>query len=90
METRIRVRLTPRSASNEIIGWRDGLLRVRVTAPPIDGKANAALERLIAKTLGVRKSAVSLVSGARGREKTIEIEGYREAEVHNLLGDADS
>ncbi len=90
METRIRVRLTPRSARNEIVGWRDGLLRVRVTAPPVDGKANEALERLIAKTIGVRKSAVSVVSGARAREKTIEIEGYSEAEVHKLLGGADS
>ena len=90
MEARIRVRITPRSARNEIIGWRDGMLRVRVTAPPVDGKANAALERLIAKTLGVRTSAVSVVSGARGREKTIEIEGYSEEAVHDLLRGEDS
>ncbi len=90
MEARIRVRLTPRSASNEITGWRDGLLLARVTAPPIDGKANAALERLVAKALGVRKSAVSVVSGARGREKTVAIEGYSQDEVHDLLGREDT
>ncbi|MCI0776586.1 MAG: DUF167 domain-containing protein [Chloroflexi bacterium] len=90
LEARIRVRLTPRSARNEITGWRDGLLRVRVTAPPVDGKANAALEQLVANTLGVRKSAVSVVSGARGREKTITIEGYSKDEVHDLLGRADT
>ena len=90
MEARIRVRLPPRSARNEITGWRDGLLRVRVTAPPVDGKANAALEQLVANTLGVRKSAVSVVSGARGREKSIAIEGYSEAEVHDLLGRTDT
>ena len=90
MEARIRVRLTPRSARNEIDGWRDGLLRVRVTAPPVDGKANAALERLVANVLGVRKSAVSVVSGTRSREKTIAIEGYSEDEVHDLLGSAGS
>jgi len=90
MEVRIRVRLTPRSARNEIDGWRDGLLRVRVTAPPVDGKANEALERLIASALGVRKSAVSVVSGTRSREKTIAIEGYSEDEIHDLLGSAGS
>jgi len=90
LETRIRVRLTPRSARNVITGWRDGLLRVRVTAPPVDGKANAALERLVAKALGVRKGAVSVVSGARGREKTVAIEGYSQVEIHDLLGREDT
>ena len=90
MEARIRVRLTPKAAHDGITGWRDGLLRVRVTAPPVDGKANAALERLVAKALGVRKSAVSVVSGARGREKSIAIDGYSEAEVHDLLGRTDT
>ena len=85
LEARIRVRLTPRSGRNEIVGWRDGLLRVRVTAPPIEGKANAALERLVAKALGVPKSAVSIVSGARGREKTVAMAGISQAEVETLL-----
>jgi len=65
-------------------------LRARVTAPPVDGKANAALERLVANALGVPKSAVSVVSGARGREKTLAIEGYSKDEVHDLLGRAES
>ncbi len=90
LEARIRVRLTPRSGRNEIVGWQNDLLRVRVTAPPVDGKANEALERLIAKTLGVRKSAVSVVSGARGREQTLAIEGYSKDEVRDLLGGGDS
>ncbi len=90
MEARIRIRLTPRSARNELTGWRDGLLLVRVTAPPVDGKANAALERLVAKARGVRKSAVSVVSGARGREKTVAIEGYSRDEIHDLLGRTDT
>ncbi len=65
-------------------------MRARVTAPPVDGKANAALERLVANALGVPKSAVSVVSGARGREKTLAIEGYSKDEVHDLLGRAES
>ncbi len=85
LEARIRVRLTPRSGRNEIAGWQKALLRVRVTAPPIEGKANAALERLIAKALGVPKRDVSVVSGARGREKTVEIAGMSQDEVVKLL-----
>ncbi len=86
----MRVRLTPRSGRNEIVGWHEGLLRVRVTAPPVDGKANAALERLIAKALGVPKRDVSLVSGARGREKTVAIAGVSQADVDELLEQATS
>jgi uncharacterized protein (TIGR00251 family) len=66
-EARVRVRLTPKSGRNEVVGWRDELLLVRVTAPPVDGKANVALEGLLAKALGVPKRDVSVVSGARGR-----------------------
>ena len=84
-EAGIRVRLTPRSGRNEIIEWRDELLRVRVTAPPVDGKANAALERLIAKAVGVPKRDVSVVSGTRSREKTVEIGGVSQDEVVRLL-----
>ena len=84
-EARIRVRLTPKSGRNEIVGWRDELLLARVTAPPVGGKANAALERLIAKALGVPKRDVAVVSGARGREKTLEIAGINQAEVAKLL-----
>ena len=85
IEARIRVRLTPRAARDEIAGWRGELLRVRVTAPPIGGRANAALERLLADALGVPKSAVRVVSGARGREKTVAIEGARQEEVLSRL-----
>ncbi len=90
LEARIRVRLTPRSGRNEFVGWRDELLLVRVTARPVDGKANAALERLIAKALGVPKRDVSVVSGARGREKTVEIAGISQNEVAKLLEQATS
>ena len=85
IEARIRVRLTPRAAHDEIAGWRGDLLRVRVTAPPVGGRGNAALERLLADALGVPKSAVRVVSGARAREKTVAIEGARQEEVLSRL-----
>ncbi len=88
LEARIRVRLTPRAARDEIAGWQDGLLRVRVTAPPVKGAANAALERLLAKALGVPKSAVGVVSGAKAREKIVGIGGLSQDEAVARLRDA--
>ena len=85
MEARIRVRLTPRSSRDEIVGWQDGCLRVRVSAPPIDRQANDALERLLAKALGVPKSAVGVVSGGRSREKTVIIDGLSQDDAIERL-----
>jgi hypothetical protein len=84
--TRISVRLTPRAGRDEIAGWQDGVLRVRVTAPPVEGKANAALERLLAGALGVPKSRVRVAGGERSRDKTIVVERLSEAEVAHRLG----
>lgn len=69
----IEVRLTPRANRDEIAGYRDGVLRCRVTAPPADGRANEALRKLVAKRLGVAKSRVRLVRGARSRTKLLEV-----------------
>ena len=58
-----------------MVGWNDeGALRVRVKAPPVDGAANAALIQLLAKRLGVAKSAITLITGATARNKIIEVE----------------
>jgi uncharacterized protein (TIGR00251 family) len=80
-EVRLRVRLTPRSSADALIGWNEGLLRARVTAPPIDGRANAALTNLIARSLGVPRSSVGIVGGATARDKTVAVAGltYDEA-----------
>ncbi len=88
LEARIRVRLTPKASRDEIVGWQDGLLRVRVCAPPVDGKANDALVRLLAKALGVPKSAVGVVSGAKSREKLIGVGGIDSDEAAARLGGA--
>ncbi len=72
---RFSVRLTPRAGRDRIDGVAEGLLRVRVAAPPIDDAANAALVRLLAHELGVPQSAVLITSGRTARRKVIEVAG---------------
>jgi uncharacterized protein (TIGR00251 family) len=71
----IAVRLQPRAHANEIIGERDGVLLVRVSAPPAEGRANDALCRLIAKRARVGLRRVSIVRGAGARQKVVRVEG---------------
>ena len=88
---RLVVRLTPRASQDRIDGWTtDGsgrrLLQARTTAPPTEGRANAALEKMIAKALGLPASAVAVTSGATSRMKTLRLEGVDEARAHERLG----
>lgn len=78
---RLDLRVTPRASKNEIAGIRDGRLLVRVTAPPVDAAANEAAIALVAGALGVPKSHLTLVAGASGRNKTIEVLGVTPAVV---------
>ncbi len=64
-----------RSRRDELIGIRDGVLLVRVSAPPVDGRANVAVCRLIARRVGVAPSRVTLVRGQRSRTKLVRVEG---------------
>lgn len=72
---RIAVRVQPRARRNEIAGRRDGVLLVRVTAPPVEGRANAAAAKLLAKRLGVAPGRVSVVRGAASRDKLLQVDG---------------
>jgi uncharacterized protein (TIGR00251 family) len=71
----LRVRVTARASRDELAGLRDGVLHVRVTAPPVDGKANQAVCRLIARAVGVGRTKVTLARGERSRDKVVRIEG---------------
>lgn len=75
---KLRVRATPNARQSEVIGWEADpqagpLLRVRVAAPPVDGKANAALRDFLAKELGMPKSQLVLEKGGTSRFKTFQI-----------------
>ncbi len=73
--TRIKIQVKPRASKNSLEGWKEDVLIVRLTAPPVDGAANSALIKLLAKKAGVVRSRVRIVSGERGRSKLVEFEG---------------
>jgi uncharacterized protein (TIGR00251 family) len=82
---RIAVRVQPRARKDEIAGERDGALIVRVTAPPVEGKANDAVRKLLAKRLGIAPGRVSVVRGASGRDKLVEIDGMEAGAIRRAL-----
>jgi uncharacterized protein (TIGR00251 family) len=83
----LEVRVTPRAARNELAGERDGRLLVRVTAPPLEGRANAAVCATIAKVAGVPKTSVTVIRGERSRDKLVLIAGdVDERAVRAALG----
>jgi uncharacterized protein (TIGR00251 family) len=69
------VRLQPRARRAEVVGERAGAIVIRVTAPPVDGKANAALCAFVAERAGVPRSRVSVVRGTTSRDKLVRVEG---------------
>jgi uncharacterized protein len=72
--TFLRVRLTPRGGRNTLDRFEGDVLYARVASPPVEGAANSALVELLAETLGIRKRAIIIVSGATSREKRVKIE----------------
>jgi len=80
------VRLRPRGHADELLGLVDGVLQAKVAAPPVDGKANQVLCRLIAKRAGVAPSRVSVIRGEKSRQKILLIEGIDEPTLIGRLG----
>ncbi len=80
------VRVIPRASRSEVVGEFDGALKVKVCAPPVDGAANAEIQKLIAKRLGVSRSAVQIVSGESSRTKRLQVSGVTAAQVLEALG----
>jgi uncharacterized protein (TIGR00251 family) len=81
----IKVRLQPRAKHDEIVGERGGALIVRVTAPPLESKANNALCALIARRLRVGRTRVEIVRGSSSRDKLVRVEGVTTAELRRAL-----
>ncbi len=77
----LAIKVTPNAGRNEITGWRDEVLQVKIAAPPEKGKANQELIDYLSGALGVKKSAISIIKGETGRNKVIEIEGMGREEI---------
>lgn len=86
---RLAVHVTPKSGRDEVVGWRGGELSVRVTVAPEGGKANSAVCAVLARELGLAKSAVRVVRGETARHKLLEIDGVGEPEVRAVFGEPD-
>jgi uncharacterized protein (TIGR00251 family) len=86
-EISFAVRVVPRASRNEITGVQGSALKVRLTAPPVEGKANRALIAFLAGVLGVKKGQVRIVAGQRARTKRIVVEGLTVGgAIERLLG----
>lgn len=80
------MRLQPRARRDEVAGERNGAVLVRVTAPPVDGRANLALVKLIAKRAGVARGRVRVIRGRAFRDKVVRVEGVAAKELRRRLG----
>ncbi len=82
---RVRVRAKPRSSRAGVVGLRDGALEVAVHAPPVEGAANEELVQVLADALGVKRASVTVLWGAEGRDKLVELGGLDAATVRARL-----
>ena len=82
---RLAIRVQPRASANAVAGIHGDALRIRLTAPPVEGAANAALVDFLAKCLGITRRDVTIVAGSSSRSKIVELTGITEDRVRRLL-----
>lgn len=82
---KVNVRVQPRASRNEIMRQEGDIWWIRLTAPPVEGKANAALIDYLADLLGMPKSNISIARGLTGRQKAVVIQGMAQEDVHGRL-----
>ena len=85
MATFISVRVSPNATHSEVVALKDGVWQIKVSAPPVKGKANNELIAFLSKALGVSKGSLSIAKGHASRNKFIAIEGLTEAEIIKRL-----
>ena len=80
-----QVKVKPKASRNQVVGYRNGVLQLRVTAPPDKGRANGAVVALLSHALGVAKSRVRIVRGQSSRDKVLTVESLTPEDVRGLL-----
>lgn len=86
----LRIYVQPRASRDEIVGEYQDELKIRITAPPVDGEANAYLVKLFSKWFGVRKDQVKLLRGETGRHKMILIQEPKKIPITMVINDKES
>lgn len=81
----LRLRVHPNAGRSEVIGFSDGVLQIRVAAPPVKGKANKELTAFLSQALGVNQSSLTIVKGHTSRNKVIAIDGLNQEDIINRL-----
>lgn len=84
--TTLSVRVLPRSSKEEVAGFVEGTVRIRLTAPPVENRANEALVKFLSRVLDVPRRQVELVAGGTGRNKIVRIAGMERGEAFRKLG----
>jgi len=79
------LKTVPNAPRDEIVGWLGGALKVKVRAPALDGRANDALLAFLAEKLGLSRRALTLLHGAKSRQKVVKVDGLDQAEVRRRL-----
>lgn len=82
----LKIHLHPRASRNGIDGVHGDALKVRVTAPPLEGRANKAVQKFLAEHLGIPPARIAIIAGQRSREKLVRVSGLSRAEVERALG----
>jgi uncharacterized protein (TIGR00251 family) len=85
MQTRLDIRVHPGAGRNEITGFTDGILGIKLTTQPEKGKANAALVKYLGEALGIAKSRIVIQKGTTSRRKTVVIEGLDMKNITDLI-----
>jgi uncharacterized protein len=80
-----RVKVTPRARCTQTTGWVNGVLKIKVQAPPVDGAANEAVITHLAKSLGIPPSSVEILRGETGREKTVRMHGVSQEKIRRIF-----
>ncbi len=86
-QTVINVKVIPRSSRDQIVCLEEGMIKVKLTAPPVEGRANKALKELLANRLGLPIRDIEIISGERSRQKSLLIRGLSPQDVEALLKD---
>jgi uncharacterized protein (TIGR00251 family) len=81
----LHIQVLPRSSKCRLAGWQGDFLKIKLTAPPVDGRANEECVRFLADVLGIKKDRVNILGGLKSKKKTLGIQGLTKKDLEALL-----